>query len=330
MKDNPIIIAGSARSGTTWVLDVIAKSNNLRTVFEPLQPYGVPEARYMAHRYLKSNSSEPEIKSFMEKVFKGNLQYIWPNTRFLPCTLQPKFSHMSSLKYDYIFISRYKHFLICYFNYLNKFSCRRITKFIRANLMLDWLIANFNATIIFIVRHPGAVVASKLSATKTNPTWDFYGIDQQNILSQYKCDELLRKDYLEEYHDIFSKKLSPAEGHTVLWCIENILPIYRQQKKKYYVFFYEDIVTNPVREFDRMIKILGLEKKPNNSVIMRPSQQASREFRKNSFEENQLTRWMKGFSYQQLSEIDEVLKYFKVTTYNAFEPMPVNKTQDFI
>ena len=275
MKDNPLIIAGSGRSGTTWVLDVIAESNNLRTVFEPLQPYGVPEARYIGHRYLKRNSFEPEIKSFMEKVFKGKLHYIWPNTRFLPCRLQPKLSQMSSLNYNYKFIGRYKRFLIRYFKYIIKYPCRRITKFIRANLMLDWLIANFNATIIFIVRHPGAVAASKISATKINPTWDFYGIEQQNILRQYKYDELLRKDYLEEYHDIFSKKLSPAEGHTLLWCIENILPIYRQQKKKNYVFFYEDIVTNPVKEFDRMIKILGLEKKPKRSVIIRPSQQAS-------------------------------------------------------
>ena len=330
MKDNPIIIAGSARSGTTWVLDVVAESNNLRTVFEPLQPHGVPEAKHFGHRYLKRNSFEPEIKSFMEKVFKGNLHNIWPNTRFLPCRLQPKLSKMSSLNYDYHFIGRYKRFLMRYFEYLIKYSCRRITKFIRANLMLDWLIANFDATIIFVVRHPGAVTASKISATKNNPTWDFYGIDQQNILHQYKYDELLRKDYLEEYHEIFSKKLSPAEGHTLLWCIENILPLYGQQKKKYYVFFYEDIVTNPVREYDRMIKIMGLEKKPKRSVIIRPSQQASRELRENSIEENQLTRWMKGFNYQQLSEIDNILKFFKVTTYSAFEPMPISKTQEII
>ena len=330
MKDNPLIIAGSARSGTTWILDVIAESNNLRTVFEPLQPYGVPKARYFGHRYLKINSFEPEIKSFMEKVFKGELHYIWPNTRFLPSRLQPKLSQMSSMNYNYNFIGRYKRFLIRYFEYLIKYSCRRITKFIRANLMLDWLIDNFDATIIFIVRHPGAVAASKISASKTDPTWDFYGKGQQNILRQYKYDELLRKDYLQEYQDIFTNKLSTAEGHTLLWCIENILPIYGQQKKKYYVFFYEDIVTNPVKEFDRMIKILGLEKKPKRSVIIRPSQQASRELRKNSIEENQLTRWMKGFSYQQLSEIDKILKFFKVTTYSAFEPMPVSKTQDFI
>jgi len=32
------LIAGSGRSGTTWVLDALADANDLRPVFEPLHP----------------------------------------------------------------------------------------------------------------------------------------------------------------------------------------------------------------------------------------------------------------------------------------------------
>ena len=196
--------------------------------------------------------------------------------------------------------------------------------------MLDWLEANLNAIVIFIVRHPGAVAVSKISAAKTDPTWDFYGKEEQKVLYQYKNDKLLKEDYLYKYYEIFSENLTPVEGYTLLWCIENILPIYRQQKKKNYVFFYEDIVSNPLREFCRIFEIFGLKGKPEISVITSPSQQASREMKTNPVIGKQLTRWMNGLSQQQFNEIDKMLKFFNVTTYNAYEPFPVSRNQDFI
>jgi Sulfotransferase domain len=332
LESNPLIIAGSGRSGTTWVLDVLAETNNLRPVFEPLNPLGVGETRFFCNRYVREKAYEPELKCFMEKVFTGKLNYLWPKTRIVPAEMPSSISQMTSWDYNYTLLSQYTKILIRYSNYARKKSFRPITKFIRANLMLDWLAANFNPRILFLVRHPGAVAASKISAAKTKAgaVWDFNGPNEQKILFQYKQDEQLRKDYLDKYYEIFSEKLSPIAGHTLLWCIENILPVYNQQKKKRYVFFYEDIVKDPEKEFDRMVKVLSLERKPDSAIIAQPSQQASQEMRNRSFEENQLTRWMKSFNQEQLGEIDKILKFFKVTTYNAYEPMPVNRTQDFI
>ena len=152
--------------------------------------------------------------------------------------------------------------------------------------MLDWLTHNFNTRIIFIVRHPGAVAASKITAAQTRKgaVWDFNGAIQQSILAQYKQEACLGKDYLNKYSDIFSEKLSPVAGHTLMWCIENILPVSNQQKKKRYVFFYEDIVNNPQKEFDQMLKILGLEHKPDSSIFFRPSQTAPQEMITESYD----------------------------------------------
>lgn len=198
--------------------------------------------------------------------------------------------------------------------------------------MLDWLTSNFNARVIFLVRHPGAVAASKIAAAKTKggSVWDFNGPNEQRILSLYKHDEQLRKDYLDKYYEIFLEELSPVAGYTLIWCIENILPIYNLQKKKRCVFFYEDIVRNPKKEFDRMVKILGIKRNPGKSRILMPSQQASQELRNSSFGENKLTRWMKSFNQQELGEIDRILKFFNVTIYKAYEPLPVSRTQDLI
>ena len=45
-----LIIAGSGRSGTTWVLDAVAEANQLRTKFEPLGP----DERWQLVEYLKT------------------------------------------------------------------------------------------------------------------------------------------------------------------------------------------------------------------------------------------------------------------------------------
>ena len=332
MKSHPLIIAGSGRSGTTWVLDVLAEANNLRPVFEPLNPFGVAEAQAFANRYIREDAYEPELKRFLEKVFNAELNYQWPKTRMVSTTMRPSITQMTSWDYNYKLLSRYKKFFNRYFSYIRKNSWRPIIKFIRVNLMLDWLAHNFNSRIIFIVRHPGAVAASKIAASQTQggAAWDFNGPIQQSILAQYKQDANLGKDYLDKYSDIFSEKLSIVAGHTLIWCIENILPIYTQQRKRRYVFFYEDIVNNPEMEFYHMLKILGLEHKPDKSIIVRPSQQASNEMKSSSFRENLLTMWMNRLTRQQLCEIDGILKFFKVTIYNAFEPLPVSRTQNIV
>ena len=56
MKNSPIIIAGSGRGGTTWILDSIAEANNLRTIFEPLNTVFVPAAKPFAYRYVRDDS----------------------------------------------------------------------------------------------------------------------------------------------------------------------------------------------------------------------------------------------------------------------------------
>jgi hypothetical protein len=330
MKSDPLIIAGSGRSGTTWVLDVLAGANNLRPIFEPLNPRGVTEAQRFCNCYVREGAYEPELRHFMERVFNGELNSLWTNTRILPNKIRPSVTQITSWDYSYTLLSLYKRLFVRYFSYLRRRSCRTITKFISANLMLDWLRANFNSRIVYVVRHPGSVAASQISAsrTKDGAVWDFYGPVQQKKLIQYKHDEQLRKDYLDQYYEIFSKELSPVAGYTLLWCIENILPIYNLQKKEQHVFFYEDIVTNPEKEFSLMVNILGLDRHPDMSSITRPSQQASQEMKNESSAATKLTRWLKCFSQKELNEIDEILKFFNVTTYNAYEPMPISRRQD--
>ena len=313
MNNIPAVIAGSGRSGTTWVLDVIAQANGLRTIFEPFHPIGVPAAKLFAHRYVRDDEYCPDLKAFMDKVFSGNLKSLWANYRVRPDRLKPDLANLGSLK------ANYKKLVVHYLKH-GKVSTRKkiIVKFIRANLMFGWLSKNYQPRIILLVRHPGAVAASKMQLG--GPDWS-----HEKTLKVYMENEKLLYDYLYKVKDKIFKPSSPIVGHTVVWCIENMIPLLEAQKKGYCVTFYEDLILNGQKEWRRIMNFLSLNAVPDREILFRPSQQASREMRIKTFNHDQVTKWMNNFSKSDLAEIQRILKIFEVPFYSAFEPTPIAK-----
>ena len=58
-------IAGSGRSGTTWIQDALAAANGLRPVFEPLHPYLSDIGGRYAHRAMSADEEHAELKAFL-------------------------------------------------------------------------------------------------------------------------------------------------------------------------------------------------------------------------------------------------------------------------
>lgn len=315
-NETPIIISGSGRSGTTWVLDAIANANNLRTIFEPLHPIGVPAAKPFANRYVRNDANEPELKLFLDQVFSGMFKSLWANYRVRPDRLHFTYCQSGSLKHKLGSLKyNYKKLAIHYCRYHKVKSSNLIVKFIRANLMLGWLSMNYSAKILFIVRHPCAVVHSKMRLG---------GRDWQHeaLLQQYFQDKQLVEDYLHKYKDLLTRPLSPIAGHTVIWCIENAFPIHNARSQGHCVVFYEDLIINSDAEWKRIIESLELRDVPDKDVLIEPSQQTSKETKNKLLDNTQVSRWMDCFNKKQLSEIDEILKIFDINSYSAFDAMP--------
>ena len=126
---NSIFLAGSGRSGTTWVSDLINYKNEYRYVFEPFHPEKVEICRHFSHKqYLRPEDRREEFLDPAQTILSGALRSRWADR----------------------FHSRFV-------------SQRRLIKDIRANLMLGWIRANFPEMImIFLLRHPCAVANSKI------------------------------------------------------------------------------------------------------------------------------------------------------------------------
>ena len=127
---NSVFLAGSGRSGTTWVSGMINHRNGYRFVFEPFHPGKVRTLRHFQRKqYLRPDDRREEYLGPARTILTGKLRSLWAD--------------------------RFNRRLI---------ARRRLIKDIRANLLLGWMRENFpGMPIVLLLRHPCAVVASRLA-----------------------------------------------------------------------------------------------------------------------------------------------------------------------
>ncbi len=127
--ENSVFLAGSGRSGTTWLSQIINHRRRYRYVFEPFNPREVVAfRRFRTKQYLRPDDQREEFLEPARLALTGRLRDPWAD------------------RFNGRILAR-----------------RRLIKDIRANLLLGWMRANFpGMPIILLLRHPCAVVTSRL------------------------------------------------------------------------------------------------------------------------------------------------------------------------
>jgi Sulfotransferase family len=122
-----IFVAGTARSGTTWLAELLLRGSRRRLIFEPFRNDRVPLWSHAAHRqYLRPDDSAPELIEPARKILTGVLRSDWAD------------QHHTRLLTSGVLI-----------------------KDIAANLMLKWLYRlSERSPFVLVIRHPGGVAAS--------------------------------------------------------------------------------------------------------------------------------------------------------------------------
>jgi hypothetical protein len=124
------LVAGAARSGTTWLGEWIAARLGARLLLEPFHSGKVPElAGFPLFPYRRPESEDAALAAYAARVFEGRVRHPWIDRQVE--VLRPT---------------------------------SRVVKEIRANLCLAWLRRRFPMVPTFLLlRHPCAVVASRLA-----------------------------------------------------------------------------------------------------------------------------------------------------------------------
>ena len=127
--EGSIFLAGSGRSGTTWLSEIINHRNEYRYIFEPFNPSRVSICKnFHRKQYLRPDDEREEYIEPARTILSGGLRSTWSD----------RFNRKHVVR-------------------------RRLIKDIRANLLLGWMRFNFpKMPQILLLRHPCAVTNSRL------------------------------------------------------------------------------------------------------------------------------------------------------------------------
>lgn len=186
-------LAGSGRSGTTWVEDLINYRHDHRIIFEPFWNAKVPFCKAFNGRvYLRATNTSPQFLAPARRVLSGTFRNEWTD----------KFNTRRVYRY-------------------------RLIKDIRANLFLHWLHAHFpDVPIILLLRHPVAVTLSRLKQGWRMKAKPF--LDQPELVDDFLApfagilaqdhndfDNLILRWCIENYVPL--KQFRPGAVHLVFY-----------------------------------------------------------------------------------------------------------------
>lgn len=211
---NTVLLAGAARSGTTWLADIINYKNDYRLMFEPFQARKVNLVNNFKHgQYIRPENKDEKFLSPAREIFSG------------------KFKHPG-------WVDSHNRKVFCR---------RRLVKVIHANLMLKWIKVNFpEIPIILLLRHPCAVALSRLRLKHWDWTPDFKECISQNQL----FDDYLKpvKNHIDKVDNLFDmhifswcianyiplQQFKPGEIHIVFY--ERLCTDPQEEVRKLFAF----------------------------------------------------------------------------------------------
>jgi len=127
--NDSVVIIGSTRSGTTYLMENLNENNEYRIIFEPFNPEYVEDwTSFSARPYIDESSSEEE-KKVLYRTLRGHIECNWVN----------KFNRQHS-------------------------NNQRILKSVRGQLLIPFTAAEYpEIPIIYLLRSPFEVVESRIN-----------------------------------------------------------------------------------------------------------------------------------------------------------------------
>jgi hypothetical protein len=292
--EDTIVIAGSPRSGTTWLGSLVGQLVGYHHRDEPLDLRNAPalrEAGFEWRIYLAPHASHPSHYTILHNILEDRA----PNG-----------------DWNYKPIARVSEFLH------QMFQNKLVVKFIRANRMLRWMANTFSARgILLLIRHPCAVISSQLryeekpwkdAEVPSDVTTGFGGT--------------LPDFALERFGDILSSLETTEEALAASWCLDQYFPLYEERAPfPGLIVPYEKLLLDGHSELRRIFDYLDADLPAAvKAEFSRPSTSASDDLRTKDARA-QLEKWTHQLSNRQIDNILRVVHAFEIDIYSR-DPEP--------
>ncbi len=205
----PIFVAGSERSGTTWLADLLTGAG-VQQIYEPFSPHANASALWhlgVGHRraarwtrvYRRAEDDDPAAAEFVGRVFGGRHRNYWTNT-----------------------------------NTTAFFPRRYLVKAVNANLMLGFIARHTDARLVFISRHPCAVVASRMRG--------FGGVPREPDFARLLAQPAL----VAEYPQLREVPPTLVDGWAAEWALEQAVARAQLAAVEHLWVQYEALLRDPL------------------------------------------------------------------------------------
>ena len=217
-----IVVSGSPRSGTTWLMEILVTLAGYRTVFEPLNAYTFPSVsslRLPPRIYVSPNSKHEALQRYVEAVLDGRTSSQVPA---YPLTAEGVWRRLT--------------------------ASATIVKFINANRLLPWLSCTFRLRKTFmLIRHPCATVASQI---KTG--WTGYPLSVEaglrrgdvGLLRQTVLSGLTALPKIERHADVLAAAERAGTIEELLaieWGLDYQIPLSDTNSHDWHLVAYESL-----------------------------------------------------------------------------------------
>ena len=277
-NEGVIFLAGSGRSGTTWVQLLINYQHDHRMIFEPFWPKRVRFVPYFKP-YLREDEPAPAFRQATQRIFQGHFRNRWTDRRNQ-----------------------------------RRIYRKRLIKDIRAHLFLKWLHHHFPSTkIVFLMRHPCAVVSSRLRLKLP--------LHKKELPHIFKQKPLL-DDFLAPFLPLVQEYQEPFEAHILLWAIQNYVPLQQFKTGELFLLFYEELCQQPEAILPRLFDFLELPLKANVfETFHRPSYMARRQSAIVTGG-SLIDSWREHVTPEQIKNACRILSHFGLDLIYSEESMP--------
>jgi hypothetical protein len=275
----PIVIAATGRGGSTWLAELLECPPGLPLLWEPLHLGTNPSCRNYGfdwQQYIPIGANEPRKRAFFESLFTGtgmNVEWI------------------TSTHFDLRQYLRFRRFLV---------------KFVNANLLLPWLVREFQLRTLLLIRHPCSVVASQLR----HSAWQYLTKD---ILT---FSPALATNY-PHFARCFAQLNELEELLAWEWAQQIYVPLASPLPHQWRLVAYESLVTDGPAELQRIFDYLDMPVPDAAEAHLRTPSSTTTHESSLRLGDRRLDRWREQLTPQQIDNIYKVVHAMGVHFYDG-------------
>lgn len=231
----PIVVLGFGRSGTTWISDIISKALGGLVLFEPLHPQACTFASDICYDDLSGRASSRRVNDYLSAVLSKKLRQRWLLRNHLFTPLEEVSGEFIETIWNECHILGFKE--------------------IRANFMIPWLRKHLDAQIVFVVRHPCAVIAS---IRKRANFWNEFGWETHWLMFMNRAVAISPEDEVVNLAcSAAASAQSDLEKQAAMWAVTYAVAQTELRTAGVPLFYYEDFYERPFAASRVLFSYLG-------------------------------------------------------------------------